>query len=248
VLRDAYATPDGQPALQPLFDSVFALAIAFLSQALLALADGELLVPGWVMLCGASMGLLLVSVLRLTCRPNGSRFAGWNASPLHIAPEELGARAREFQTGIRRRNIRESCGAVFVIGAFGFYIWRFENPVIRAGCSLIIAGALFLMHRLFTRGSSRSVPEESGVPGYLDFHRRELERQRDLLRGVWWWYLGPLVPGLVVFLLGMYHGSLLAVDLVLFAFVFGIIGWLNQRAARKLQREIDALDELENQH
>ena len=36
----------------------------------------------------------------------------------------------------------------------------------------------------------------------LEFHRSELVRQRDLLRSVWWWYLLPFVPGMLLIPVG----------------------------------------------
>jgi hypothetical protein len=79
-----------------------------------------------------------------------------------------------------------------------------------------------------------------------------LERQRDLLRTVWSWYLGPLIPGLAVLITAYalanpahwkYQGLFIA-GYVLFvaAFVVGIAK-LNAGAARKLQKQIDELDE-----
>jgi hypothetical protein len=85
-------------------------------------------------------------------------------------------------------------------------------------------------------------------------HRRQLERQRDLLAGIWRWYLGPLVPGLVLFAVSLpfeqsrsgpraWIGT--AVVLSIGAAVFVGIARLNRMAARQLQRKIDALLPLE---
>jgi len=88
---------------------------------------------------------------------------------------------------------------------------------------------------------------------------RQAERQRDLLRGVWRWYLLPFVPGLAVFLLGLFrwtmklpnapaHARVIMITFGLTAagcgLVFVAVGKLNQWAARKIQREIDGLDKL----
>ena len=82
----------------------------------------------------------------------------------------------------------------------------------------------------------------------LKFQCTELARQRDALRSVWLWYLGPLLPGLVVFMWGRQGGSAhhpveLLVDGLMLA-VFVAIAWLNRRSAAKLQRQIDALQAL----
>ena len=80
----------------------------------------------------------------------------------------------------------------------------------------------------------------------LEFLRSELVRQRDLLRSVWWWYLAPFVPGLLLILGGVAlerpgRWGWLAPGIVA-AVTFVGIGLLNQRVARKLQRRIDDLD------
>ena len=82
----------------------------------------------------------------------------------------------------------------------------------------------------------------------LEFTRSELVRQRDLLRSVWWWYLLPFVPGMLLILVGYsLEGSELW-DLLPSATVVAVtfvgIGLLNQRVARKLQRRLDELDAL----
>ena len=89
--------------------------------------------------------------------------------------------------------------------------------------------------------------------GGLEFFKRELERQRDLLQNVGKWYLGPLVPGLVIITIAsarsnpghLRHFALFLTVYGLFVvFLFVYIWKLNHRAARKLQRQIDELDAL----
>jgi hypothetical protein len=88
-----------------------------------------------------------------------------------------------------------------------------------------------------------------GLANGLEFYRRELERQRDLLQSVWLWYLGPLIPGPVVLMVAkvrIYPGQLRLFGLNLGAFtLFFVLVWmLNQRGARRLQSRIDELDSL----
>ena len=69
----------------------------------------------------------------------------------------------------------------------------------------------------------------------LEFTRSELVRQRHLLRGVWWWYLLPFVPGMLLIHVGysLEHPEswyLRAVGIFV-AVTFVGIGLLNQRVA-----------------
>jgi hypothetical protein len=81
------------------------------------------------------------------------------------------------------------------------------------------------------------LPAEMGREYGIAFYRRELEKQRDLLRGIWKWYLGPLIPGLALFVsLGHCYGSAGAppVPGILRRFLRGII--LGDRPAESSRR------------
>jgi hypothetical protein len=180
-------------------------------------------------------------------------------APVAISLAELHQKAQRLETRIRRRNLREYAASLIAIAIFGCYIWVFPTPMVRFGCVLVIAGVLFVVYMLQKRGAARIVPAGMSFHNCLDFHRQELERQRDLLRSVWTWYLLPFIPGMAVFLLGLFlrtmklpnapaHARLVIVAFSLtaafVAAVFIVIGKLNQWGARKLQRKIDALDSL----
>jgi hypothetical protein len=163
--------------------------------------------------------------------------------------DELRRKAEKFQKRIHNRNFREYAASVFVIAAFGYYIWRF--PAVRLGSGLIIAATLYVMYQLHKRGAAKNVPAALGLGTCRDFHRRELELQRDLLKDVWKWYLLPFAPGLLAFVaVPAMHSPpdkwLRAVPFILLCAVFFYaVAILNQRGARKLQRQIDELDAME---
>ena len=176
----------------------------------------------------------------------------WQSQPveqLSIPLEEIRQKARQFEKRIRNRNRREYYGAIFVICAFTFYIFKFSNVLVRSGSALIIAGTFYVVYQLYKRASPRPVPGDLGLMGSLAFHRRELVRQRDMLRSVWSWYLAPFVPGLLVFAFGIApkHGHGIVIFLAEYAVVFGAVWWVNQHAAAKLTRKIAELDDLERQ-
>lgn len=47
-----------------------------------------------------------------------------------------------------------------------------------------------------------SNPQDRLYRQAIDAHGAELVRQRDALRSAWLWYIGPLLPGLALFLWG----------------------------------------------
>ncbi len=163
-----------------------------------------------------------------------------------MSAEEVRGLAQRFERTVSRRNRREYVAAAFVVVWFGVWAWFAESAVVALGGWLVALAALWVVFHLHRRGAARRpAGEQEGMSG-LEFHRSELVRQRDLLRSVWWWYLLPFVPGMLLILVGYsLEGSKRWVLLppgIFAAVTFVGIGLLNQRVARKLQRRIDDLD------
>ena len=186
----------------------------------------------------------------------------WRSQPaerMAISLEDVRRRAQRLERKVSWRNAREYVACALVVGVFGYYASVFPGALIRVGCGLVIAGALFTVFRLHQMGAARKIPAELAFRACVDFQREELERQRDLLLSVWRWYLLPFVPGMTVFLVGLFefamrqpHASeharavagIFALTAAGCAVVFVGVAKLNHWAARKLQREIDELDRL----
>ena len=189
----------------------------------------------------------------------------WQNQPTEdfkMSAAELRLKAQKFEKRVSRRNLREYVASAIVIAIFGSYIWLYPSALARTGSVLIIAGTLFMVWALHKRGAARTMPAGLEFRSSVEFHRKELLRQRDLLRGIWWWYLLPFVPGLFVCCLAgleralkepdasAHQGAIVVsfgVQMVVFALFFVGIWWLNHRGANKIQRQIDALDALEKE-
>jgi len=160
-----------------------------------------------------------------------------------ITIDELKLRANRFERRIHWRNLREYGAGFLVIPIFAARLryqggWHMVSPL------LLIAGMLYVMFQIHLR-AAKPLPGDAGRTAYLEFHRRELERQRDALRSVWRWYLLPLVPGLVAGIIdtalarrGM--GAAAFFGLVC-AIIFAGVCKLNDNAAGKLDKEIENL-------
>jgi hypothetical protein len=189
----------------------------------------------------------------------------WQGQPVEnvrLSLEDIRSKSRKLQKTVKRRNLREYAAGLIVVAGFAYYITAFASALIRAGCGLTIAGTLFVMYALHRRGAARAAPSEAGRSTCVDFHRKELQRQRDLLRGIWSWYLLPFVPGVLVSLFGFFVLAMeqptaparapliiltFAVTILGVAALFLVVAMLNRRAARRLQRDIDALDGAEEE-
>ncbi len=179
----------------------------------------------------------------------------WQSQPtegVRMSVEQIQASAGKFQRKIQFRNIREYVAAVTVLVFAGFEFWHAGPLLVRVGFGLIAAGTFYLIWHLLSRGSARTLPEDAGRTSFIEFQRGELTRQRDLLTSVWRWYLGPLVPGMAVLLVAfalanpghLKHPSFVVVpEGIFFAACFFVVAKVNATAARKLQRQIDELDQ-----
>ncbi len=166
-----------------------------------------------------------------------------------LTPEVLQKQANTFQRRIAWRNGTEYAAGVLVIAVFAFYIKAFPFWLMRLGSAMIIVGSLVLMWQMRRRASSQRTPGSGADMSCLDFHRAALVRQRDALRSVWLWYVGPLVPGMVVFRYGVETALDASAPFargwianLTIALVLLIVIGINLLAARKLQRQIDKLD------
>ena len=178
----------------------------------------------------------------------------WQSQPtesLAMSLREIRNRAGKFERRIKHRNLRESIAAAVVVAAFGWLALVFENTIARAGCVLVILGTFYMVRQLYRRGSVARLPQEAGLLTSIEHYREELIRQRDLLRGIWSWYIGPFLPGsALLYIAGLVSRPDKVGDLGLNALLFGsmlLIVWgINWRAAKKLQQQIEELDRLTN--
>ena len=153
----------------------------------------------------------------------------------------------------RRRNIREYVASLLAAMGFVYFFSTTHAVLFRIAYVLFIAGLGWVVFQLHRKGSSTSMPAAMGTSPSLQFFRSELERQRDVVKNVWPWYLAPLVPGFVVLTVGYARSrpypaglaSALWLDAIV-AVLFFLVWKMNQRAARCLQRTIDELHADEN--
>lgn len=175
----------------------------------------------------------------------------WQAQPLegiHMSATTLRNRAGKFERKIMWRNVREYISSLVAVILFAYFIATTHDILVRTAYVLFILGLGWVVIQLHRKGSVRTMPTAMGTSTCLEFFRSELERQRDVVKNVWSWYLAPLVPGFVVMTVGYTlarpfpRGLISAAILdVAVAVLFLLIWRMNMRAARCLQRTIDEL-------
>lgn len=170
-----------------------------------------------------------------------------------MSTDEIRVKASKFQGTIASRNMRELVVGGILVIVFLAFAWLAPSPLGKAAELLTAAGIAFAMWQLLRQAKAASVDEVCLVSDWTRFHREQLVRQRDALRRVWLWYLAPLVPGGILHWIAagqadLAKGNLVAavatsaVGILLMVLVFGGILWLNLKAAKGLQAEIDNID------
>lgn len=159
----------------------------------------------------------------------------------------LRADALAFDERIDRRNTIETAAGALGIAGWAGVLWWSPSGVMQLGSAMVIMGAIFVLWQLQRRTGRRGTPPEALGDASLQYHRAELTRQRDALSSVWRWYVAPLVPGTLMF----YWGAVERFpDISWWPAIAGAAGIvaavlvLNRLGARRLQRQIQALDRL----
>lgn len=180
-------------------------------------------------------------------------WAGMSADAAFISPEQAQRKLDTFERKIARRNWIEYTAGAITGPFFAFYAWTsFTDGEVRLGLGWIamLAGIILCLINLHRYGSNAPNDPAQSVLSNL---RSQMQRQRDALASIARWYVGPLLPGLVWVMIARTSQSdsngdasiAIPVAIILFtsAILAGIL-FINRRAARKLSREIDMLDEL----
>ena len=74
----------------------------------------------------------------------------WQKQETEYAPmplEEIRKQAGKFHSKIHWRNVREYIAAAIVAGTFSYCIFVIPSLLVRAGCELLIRGAMYVVWR-----------------------------------------------------------------------------------------------------
>jgi len=168
------------------------------------------------------------------------------ADPCESSLQQLRRDASSLRRTIMRRNLLEYAAGTVAIAAFGYFAWAVPGVIImRIGCGLMIVGILVVMVQLHRHLSNVALPPEQLTVPSVAYLRQQLERQRDAMRSVSRWYIGPIVPGSIVFIWGIPRPNPADFPWVAASILF--ISMLavttkNDTTASQLQRKIDELD------
>ena len=173
----------------------------------------------------------------------------WEEQPREaqrISLDEIHAKAQRFETRTRRwRTVGTPLIILLVIANTVEAVWPGQNIMERAGDLLTVAAFFYISYE-YRKHSRFARPEGLGLTNCVEFYRAHLTYERNLARQSSR-YLLPFVPGVTLSLLsGVLDEGVPTARLIGIA-AFGValflgVAWWNAHTARKLQKEIDALD------
>jgi hypothetical protein len=170
----------------------------------------------------------------------------WQRQPVTATPiemEQIRRKAGCLHDRVRARNRRETIAGVVAIALLTWFTFGKADALQRASFVLLIAGMLYVLWHLWRHGRASELPSDLGATDAVTFHVRQLTRQRDLLRGILWWYLAPFCPGWAVGAVSAARRSWVpaAILAVFVTSAMWLVWWLNRRAADRLDRQIAEL-------
>lgn len=182
----------------------------------------------------------------------------WQSQRSELRPmpvEELRRAADRLTRKVFWRNVSEYVAVVIVLAGFGRTLVQEHTWMLRLGCGMVMAAAIFAAVQFRRKGTSARRGDGTNARSCMDYYRTELVRQYELLASAWKWFVLPFVPGLALTLGGclqlalrrpevhrstivwMFGGTALACVVTLAG-----IAWLNLWSAEKLKRRIAELD------
>lgn len=177
--------------------------------------------------------------------------AVWHGQPserVRLTPQEIEQKVEQMQKKMRRTTldlyVAFTLTAVTIVGVALFY----QRPLLTAGAFLSLCGFAYVLFEV--RANQRETPS---VPpqaiASLDHQRALLQHRLDFHRKRLWWRVVALAPGGIVYFIGLAAALprlawLIYIELLTFVIGVSLIVPLNRKAAIRLQREIDELDQL----
>ncbi len=236
------------PLIGALRYSVCTTASVLFAQGLLGALSWDFVLPTPQLATAAGPGALGIGIWRFVLLKQQGR-ALRTEPAASLSRETLRQRMSDFQRRVRCRNTREYIVAAAVIGYFGYRIWVGSDPGLTAAMVSLIAATGYAMYRLYTGGSSPTMPKDISLENACRWYRAAALRQADLLNTVWSWYLLPFVPAfLVAVTFTPYARSPRAVESIAVCFATVCLASieLNTREAQRLFQEVRTLPPADN--
>jgi hypothetical protein len=184
----------------------------------------------------------------------------WQGQPREISTVTLKMIRMKVQDlhAKTRRNMLGIWAGPFAVGglsAYGIKLVHGLFPLLEVAFVVAIVWSLAGVY-FFSRGMwSAAMPGDAALSTGIEFYRREIERHRALYGRILLWSFGPIALALAAFILFLVMVSRGKTDefakgmpfIILVAIWIAAYFVIRMRGRRKLQREIDDLNDIESQ-
>jgi hypothetical protein len=177
--------------------------------------------------------------------------------PSIMTLEKIRQKTQELRAKTRRDLLGGMALPLFVASISGWGIAWASGTVVRAVCALAVAWSLAGQYFLNRGMWSATLPEDAALSTGIESYRREVERRRYLSARFLLWSFGPMALAIAILpvtllSLGIRRGILPKETLLnMIPFLTVVVIWIvsvfviRMRDQRKLQREIDELNDIE---
>ena len=190
--------------------------------------------------------------------PDDSLKTIWQDQPTEaptMTLETIRLKAKQYRTKTRRALFGSISTVVIVVALSVFGILHTSNAGSRLVFAVAIAWALAGQSFLHRGMWSASLPVDATFSTGLEFYRREVERQQDLVRRILEWSFGPVVLSICTLIVTFFEmtsgGSLRMRAISIGPFTILFIIWIilffvfQSRGQRKIRRELDELSDID---
>jgi len=159
---------------------------------------------------------------------------------------------KRFERRINKRDRREIIVAILSIFYLIYVVFSTSDNFRKIGAILLILYVLFVIYKLASvRNKKPPFGITQSLKDQLINYRSYVLQQQKLIKTVLYWYLLPMLPGLIFLLISMKSITIIITS-ILMSVMFIAIYRMNQRAAEEnytpLLKEINfAIDKLEMQ-
>ncbi len=183
-------------------------------------------------------------------RESRSAKAAWQAQSVTLPQLSVNYLRNRVRDHRFRERARSTFDVVLGIVAAIAAVWltvNVDDLIFRAGLGLTFCGMLYYFYMLWRRRLSWTVTPEGAAADAQQFYMRELERLRDVHRNLWKVHVLGAGPGGLLLCVWFFaqrpdHAMLFVGGIVVAALAYL---WYEARMARRYQRELDALDSVE---
>lgn len=149
--------------------------------------------------------------------------------------KEMNQQIKKFEKTIASRNNREIGAAILIIAGFGYYAFIIPTLLGKLGAIWTIGYGIWVIYKLKkVEAKQPGFNIEHSIKQQLVDYQKYVKSEQRLLENILYWYLLPILPGMVLFLLGIEkEWSDLLVGLSCMLIIFIAVYLLNKEAAEK---------------